>query len=132
MTGTAGTGGIASVIEEHLDALRQPGVLSIRPGYKVTKGWLTGGPAIVATVAAKTATPPAGEVLPDETVDEAVPRDRLERTRELGHGWRRYAKRGTRRSGLAIAKRRASIIFGASLRHARKAPGAAAARAGAV
>src|SRR5262245_52982242 len=66
MTDTAGTADLAPVIGEHLDALRRPGLLRVSPGAEVENGWLTDTPAIVATVAAKTATPPAGELLPDE------------------------------------------------------------------
>ena len=37
----------------HLEDLRRPGVLSVRPGYELTNGWLTGRRAIVVTVAKK-------------------------------------------------------------------------------
>jgi PLD-like domain len=74
--------GLESVIRDHLAEFRRPGVLSVRPGYQVSNGWLTGRPAIVATVEAKTPDPPAGEALPREIagvpvdVRQASPRKR--------------------------------------------------------
>jgi hypothetical protein len=44
---------IEHLVEQHLDELRKPGVLSVRPGFEVTNGWLTGRPAIVVTVSTK-------------------------------------------------------------------------------
>jgi len=41
------------VITQHLDELRKPGVLSVRPGYQVAGGWPTKKPAIVVTVDSK-------------------------------------------------------------------------------
>ena len=38
------------VIQQHLDELKKPGVLSLRPGYQVAGGWPTKKPAIVVTV----------------------------------------------------------------------------------
>jgi hypothetical protein len=38
------------VILKHLDELKKPGVLSVRPGYQVAGGWPTKKPAIVVTV----------------------------------------------------------------------------------
>jgi hypothetical protein len=46
-------GRIAQLVEANVDELRKPGVLSVRPGYQVTNGWLTGRPAIVVTVSHK-------------------------------------------------------------------------------
>jgi hypothetical protein len=41
---------IERIITTHLAELRMPGVLTVRPGFEVTNGWLTGHRAIVATV----------------------------------------------------------------------------------
>lgn len=49
----------------HLEDLRRPGVLSVRPGYELTNGWLTGRRAIVVTVAKKLVSPSPGQALPD-------------------------------------------------------------------
>jgi phospholipase D-like protein len=56
--------GLSDVISQHLDELSKPGVLSVRPGYKMTNGWLTSTPAIVVTVAEKKAQVPAGDLVP--------------------------------------------------------------------
>jgi phosphatidylserine/phosphatidylglycerophosphate/cardiolipin synthase-like enzyme len=56
---------IDDVIGAHLAELRRPGVLSVRPGFEIRDGWLTGRRAIVVTVAAMTSTPADG-TLPDE------------------------------------------------------------------
>jgi hypothetical protein len=58
--------GLSKVIGEHLGELSKPGVLSVRPGYKVTGGWLTPAPAVVVTVARKVPHPPAADLLPAE------------------------------------------------------------------
>ena len=47
-------------------AFDKPGVLSVRPGYKVKNDWLTNTPSIVVTVRHKVAHPPEGEMLPAE------------------------------------------------------------------
>ena len=73
-----------AVIENNMSALAQPGVLSVRSGYKVTDGWLTDRRSIVVTVSRKVRTPPAGQLLPAELdgvpvdVRQASPRKRLE------------------------------------------------------
>jgi hypothetical protein len=67
------TAGIEHLITTHQSALHRPGVLSVRPGIEVTNGWLTGRPAIVATVAEKIASPSAGQALPDQI--DGVPVD---------------------------------------------------------
>lgn len=67
------TAGLEDLITAHQDALEKPGVLSVRPGYEVTHGWLTGRRAIVATVAEKQADLPAGQALPDQI--DGVPVD---------------------------------------------------------
>jgi len=71
-----------SLLAAHRQDLHQPGVLSVRPGYEVTNGWLTGRRAIVVTVAKKLESPPPGQALPDMVdtipvdVREASPRKR--------------------------------------------------------
>ncbi len=64
---------INSVIDQHLQTFAKPGVLSVRPGFKVTGDWLTGKPSIVVTVREKVPSPPAAEALPREV--EGVPVD---------------------------------------------------------
>jgi PLD-like domain len=46
---------IDKTIQANLDKLRKPGALTVRPGYKISKGWITKQPAIVVTVQKKTA-----------------------------------------------------------------------------
>ena len=62
-----------AVIEKNLSAFDRPGVLSVRPGFKVTNNWLTNTPAIVVTIRRKVAHPPEGEMLPAEV--DGVPVD---------------------------------------------------------
>ena len=75
---------LSAIIDAHLAAFDKPGVLSVRPGFKVKGDWLTNQRSIVVTVARKVAHPPAGEVLPSEVagvpvdVREASSRKRLE------------------------------------------------------
>src|SRR5438552_3487828 len=57
---------IDEVILQHLDELKKPGVLSVRPGYQVVGGWPTRKPAIVVTV--------------DQKRDDLAPQDRLPET----------------------------------------------------
>jgi hypothetical protein len=57
---------ISAIIDNNLAALRKPGVLSVRPGFEIKGGWLTGEPAIVVTVAEKQADVPPPGRLPDE------------------------------------------------------------------
>ena len=57
---------LSAVIDENMAAFDKPGVLSVRPGYKVTRDWLTSTPSIVVTVRHKVAQPSAGEMLPSE------------------------------------------------------------------
>lgn len=54
---------IDQIIARHLDELRKPGVLSVRPGYQVAGGWPTKKPAIVVVV--------------DRKRDNLAPQDRL-------------------------------------------------------
>jgi len=60
------TAGLENLITAHQTELQRPGVLSVRPGYEITDGWLTGRRAIVATVTEKLADPPAGQALPEQ------------------------------------------------------------------
>src|SRR6476660_3649696 len=57
---------LSAVIDENMAAFDKPGVLSVRPGYKVTRDWLTSTPSIVVTVRHKVAQPAAAEMLPSE------------------------------------------------------------------
>ena len=63
---------ISAIIAKNLSALRRPGVLSVRPGYEMKGGWLTGKPAIVATVADKRVDVAPSDLLPDELDGVAV------------------------------------------------------------
>jgi hypothetical protein len=45
---------VDQVVSQHLAEITKPGVLSVRPGYEATGGWLTRKLAIVVTVAQKT------------------------------------------------------------------------------
>jgi hypothetical protein len=62
----AGDTGLSSVIDQHIGELSRPGVLSVRPGYKVTGNWLTDTPAIVVTVEHKTAHLSPAQLLPTQ------------------------------------------------------------------
>jgi hypothetical protein len=57
---------VGAVIDRNMTAFDKPGVLSVRPGYKVRNDWLTSTPSIVVTVRHKTAHPAEGELLPAE------------------------------------------------------------------
>jgi hypothetical protein len=80
-----------AIIDEHQALLVPPGVLSIRPGFKVTKDWLTDRPSIVVTVRKKLASPPAGQALPAEVagvpVDVRQASDRKRQELEDPEGW---------------------------------------------
>lgn len=41
---------LGRLIARHLETFTQPGVLSIRPGFRLVDGWLTSEPALVVTV----------------------------------------------------------------------------------
>ena len=75
---------VNAVIEKNMAAFDKPGVLSVRPGFKVTKDWLTNTKSIVVTVRHKVADPPQGEMLPAEVggvpvdVRQASPEKALE------------------------------------------------------
>jgi hypothetical protein len=55
---------IDKAIQDNLDAFKKPGVLTVRPGYKIKKGWITNRPAVVVTVRKKRAKVNAKEALP--------------------------------------------------------------------
>jgi hypothetical protein len=59
---------VDQVITRHLDELRKPGALTVRPGYQVAGGWPTKKPAIVVTV--------------DRKRDDLAAQDRLPETLE--------------------------------------------------
>jgi hypothetical protein len=61
-----------AIIDEHLDAFKKHGVLSVRPGFKVRNDWLTDRRSIVVTVREKVAQPPKGELLPAEVAGVPV------------------------------------------------------------
>src|SRR5438270_5354396 len=72
-------------IEQNLEILRKPGILAVRPGYRIEGGWPVGDPVVVALVGAK-----KGEAgaygLPSQVggvpieVREASPLERLKAT----------------------------------------------------
>ena len=74
---------IDKVIRKNLARLRKPGVLTVRPGFEISKEQLTGKSAIVATVHTKAAGLPKSALLPTSIgsipvdVREATPRQRL-------------------------------------------------------
>jgi hypothetical protein len=55
---------IDKVIQDNLDAFKKPGVLTVRPGYKIKNGWITNRPAIVVTVRKKRARLSAKDAIP--------------------------------------------------------------------
>ena len=63
---------LTAIIDEHLGAFKKPGVLSVRPGFKVKNDWLTDRPSIVVTVREKVAHPPEDEMLPAEVAGVPV------------------------------------------------------------
>jgi hypothetical protein len=56
---------IDTVIQQHLPELTKPGVLSVRPGYQASGGWITRKPAIVVTVDRKRDDLALGDRLPE-------------------------------------------------------------------
>jgi hypothetical protein len=42
-------GDLSALIDQHIERLAKPGVLSVRPGYKVKNDWLTHTRSIVVT-----------------------------------------------------------------------------------
>jgi hypothetical protein len=74
---------IDAVIQQHLPQLTKPGVLSVRPGYQASGGWITRKPAIVVTVDRKRDDLALGDRLPETLngfavdVREASPLQRL-------------------------------------------------------
>ena len=41
---------IDAIIRRNMKLFRKPGVLTVRPGYNISGGWITDKPAIVVTV----------------------------------------------------------------------------------
>ena len=77
-------------IEQNLEALRKPGILAVRPGYRTAAGWPLGDPVVVALVGAKKGEA-AAYGLPSQVggvpveVREATPLERLKATRPAIH-----------------------------------------------
>src|SRR5919108_6193103 len=65
-------GPVKAAIAANLAVLQKPGVLGIRPGYKVVGGWPTRKPAIVVTVTKKADDVPEENRLPDKVDGIAV------------------------------------------------------------
>jgi PLD-like domain len=63
---------VDQVIQKNLEALKKPGVLSVRPGYQVAGGWPTKKPAIVVTVDRKREDLPPQDRLPEAIEGFAV------------------------------------------------------------
>src|SRR5215469_9114045 len=63
---------IDTVIQRHLERFNKPGVISVRPGVRITKGMLTHDPAIVVSVRKKLKNLPPHEMLPDQVDDIPV------------------------------------------------------------
>ena len=61
-----------AIIDERLADFDKPGVLSVRPGFKVKNDWLTGARSIVVTVRKKVAHPPEAERLPSQVAGVPV------------------------------------------------------------
>jgi hypothetical protein len=82
---------IDRVIRKHLARLRKPGVLTVRPGFELAHGRISGRAAIVVTVDRKRARVPARERLPEEIdglpvdVREATGMQRLRRDNPTAH-----------------------------------------------
>jgi hypothetical protein len=92
---------IDRTIRRHWSKLRKKEVLSVRPGYAFTGGWITNQPAAVAIVDKKKKHAPPKDLLPtrigDTAVDvqEAGPIERLRHTRpqdyaRVAHGRPEY------------------------------------------
>src|SRR5258708_39554945 len=79
----SGSTNISGVIRKNLNAIRKPGVLTVRPGFEIRKHQYTGKPAIVVTVNTKKKDLARGEALPNfiggipVDVREARPYQRL-------------------------------------------------------
>jgi hypothetical protein len=77
-------------IEQNLETLRKPGILAVRPGYRIEGGWPVGDPVVVALVGAKKGEA-AAYGLPSQIggvpveVREASPLERLKATQPSVH-----------------------------------------------
>lgn len=69
---------IDGIVRRNISALRKPGALTVRPGFKMTGGWITDKPAIVVTVDKKLDALKPSDKLPAEIND--VPLDVREAT----------------------------------------------------
>jgi len=69
---------INGIIQRHMNLFRKPGVLTVRPGTKITGGWITDKPSIVVTVDKKLDGLDNKSKLPAEVED--VPTDVREAT----------------------------------------------------
>ncbi|HWE75630.1 MAG TPA: phospholipase D-like domain-containing protein [Stellaceae bacterium] len=82
---------INRVIRRNLLQFKKTGVMTVRPGYQISGGWITDKPAIVATVDRKLSGLPAAQRLPAEVDDvpvdvrEATGMQRLRHTDPAAH-----------------------------------------------
>ncbi len=87
----AGVKELSSAIDRHIHELWKPGVLSVRPGYKVKDDWLTPTPSIVVTVEHKVAHLSQDQMLPTQVdgvpvdVRQASPEKRKELANPSGY-----------------------------------------------
>lgn len=63
---------INSVIKRNISLFKKPGVFTVRPGFKITGGWITDKPAIVVTVDKKLEGLDKRNMLPAEVEDIPV------------------------------------------------------------
>ena len=81
---------VGRAIEQNLNSLKKPGILAVRPGYRIEGGWPVGDPVIVALVGAKKGEaasyglPPQVAGVPVE-VREASPLGRMKATRPAAY-----------------------------------------------
>jgi len=78
MSATINHAKIDDVIKRNIPVFSKPGALTVRPGFKISNGWITDKPAIVVTVDKKLDGLPAAQKLP--TSIEGVPVDVREAT----------------------------------------------------
>ena len=69
---------IDKVIQANLDKFKKPNALTVRPGYKISKGWISQQPAIVVTVEKKTANISPADAIPPQV--GGIPTDVREAT----------------------------------------------------
>ena len=78
MSATIDHAKIDDVIKSNIQVFNKPGALTVRPGFKISNGWIMDKPAIVVTVDKKLDGLPAAQKLP--TTIEGVPVDVREAT----------------------------------------------------